>query len=137
MTGPEDATKGIIDIYDIFGFAPQTTQGADLLSAHTGAIVLLPDFFKGEKLDPSLLPVDTEEKKQKMQSFMQGPANFQENVAQLISIRREVSDKYPNVEGHWGVFGLCWGGKIAVLACGQDNHGSGRRFNVSGTAHPG
>jgi dienelactone hydrolase len=33
---------------------------------------------------------------------------------------------------NWGVFGLCWGGKIAVLVSAQ-----GSPFSVSGTAHPG
>lgn len=31
-TGPADATKAILVIYDIFGFFPQTIQGADILA---------------------------------------------------------------------------------------------------------
>lgn len=32
VTGPDDATRGIISVTDIFGFAPQTLQGADILA---------------------------------------------------------------------------------------------------------
>ena len=32
VTGPSTATKAIFVIYDIFGFFPQTLQGADILA---------------------------------------------------------------------------------------------------------
>jgi len=137
VTGSETASKGIIDIFDIFGLAPQTIQGADRLAAHTGAVVLVPDLFYGEPMSKDLAPADTDEKKQKMGAFISGPADLKKNLAKLIEIRKAVADKYPAAEGHWGVFGLCWGGKVAVLACAEGNEGAGRRFNVSGTAHPG
>lgn len=31
-TGPSDASKAILVVYDIFGFFPQTLQGADILA---------------------------------------------------------------------------------------------------------
>ena len=37
-----------MDVYDIFGAANQTLQGADLLAAALNVVVLVPDFFKGE-----------------------------------------------------------------------------------------
>lgn len=117
--------------------APQTIQGADRLSAQTGALVLVPDFFHAAELDKNIFPVDTPEKKEQVQAFMSGPAEIQKGVQSLIEIRAAVEDKYPLAAGHWGVFGLCWGGKVAVVACGAGNEGSKRRFNVSGTAHPG
>lgn len=51
VTGPAEATKGIIVIYDIFGYFDQTVQGADILSTsddHTKYKVFIPDFFQGE-----------------------------------------------------------------------------------------
>lgn len=48
MTGTETSTKGIVDIYDAFGAAPQTLQGADLLAAALKCFVIVPDFFKDE-----------------------------------------------------------------------------------------
>ena len=58
QTGPKSST-GILVIYDIFGFFPQTLQGADILSGqhhsekdkqHT---VFMPDFFEGSPADIS------------------------------------------------------------------------------------
>ncbi|KAL7796093.1 Alpha/Beta hydrolase protein [Trichoderma ceciliae] len=137
IVGPENAAKGIVDIYDIFGIWPQTIQGADRLAAQSGALVLVPDFFDGTGLDMNAIPNDTDEKKQKVQTFFATTANPQHNLAKLLALRRELAEKYPAAEGHWGVFGLCWGGKLAVLACGDGNEGVGRRFSASGTAHPG
>jgi hypothetical protein len=50
VTGPADATKGIVLIYDIFGYFDQTVQGADILatSHHQKYKVFIPDWFKGE-----------------------------------------------------------------------------------------
>lgn len=50
MTGPADATKGIVVIYDIFGYFEQTIQGADILatSQHQKYKVFIPDWFKGD-----------------------------------------------------------------------------------------
>lgn len=47
VTGNEKSSKAVVTIYDIFGIAPQTIQGADLLAAALDALVLMPDFFKG------------------------------------------------------------------------------------------
>lgn len=137
MVGPQDATKVIIFVYDIFGRWPQTIQGADRLSAHTGALVLVPDFFKGKGMPPGTLPMNTPEKKKIGTDFFSNEANLEMNVAKLLEIRKYVGEKYLQADSHCGVFGLCWGGKLAVLACGEGNEGAGRRFQVSGTAHPG
>jgi dienelactone hydrolase len=137
IVGPEDATKGIVDIYDIFGIWPQTIQGADRLSAQIGALVLVPDFFDGTGLAIDAVPMDTDEKKKIVGDFFATKASPPDNLVKILALRKELTEKYPAIEGHWGVFGLCWGGKLAVLASGEGNEGVGRRFNVSGTAHPG
>lgn len=51
VTGPSDATKGVLIIFDIFGYYPQTLQGADILSSSDAKQkyqVFMPDWFKGE-----------------------------------------------------------------------------------------
>lgn len=51
VTGPKEATRGIISIFDIFGFYPQTLQGSDILATSDDAHkykVFVPDWFKGE-----------------------------------------------------------------------------------------
>ncbi|KAI5458806.1 dienelactone hydrolase family protein [Mariannaea sp. PMI_226] len=137
VVGNENADRAILDIYDVFGASSQTIQGADRLAALTSALVFVPDLFEGNPLDRSLIPPDTEEKQQKVQAFITGPANVEKNMSRVLQIREEIGSKWPSVEEHVGIFGLCWGGKIAILACGEDNKGQGRHFTVSGTAHPG
>lgn len=125
-------------VYDVFGLAPQTLQGADRLSASLDALVLVPDFLKGATFDPANIPPDTDEKKAAVAAFIEGPANMARGVANLLQVRKEAGARWAQIDdGKWGVFGLCWGGKAGVLATGKGNEGKGRRFAVSGTAHPG
>jgi dienelactone hydrolase len=51
VTGAATAEKAILVIYDIFGFFPQTIQGADILAASGGYQVFMPDFFEGQPAD--------------------------------------------------------------------------------------
>lgn len=50
VTGPADATKAIVVIYDIFGFFDQTVQGADILATSDKQKykVYIPDWFHGK-----------------------------------------------------------------------------------------
>ncbi|KAH7175550.1 hypothetical protein EDB81DRAFT_874394 [Dactylonectria macrodidyma] len=51
VTGPSDATKAIVVIYDIFGYFDQTIQGADILAFsddHQKYKVYIPDWFEGK-----------------------------------------------------------------------------------------
>jgi dienelactone hydrolase len=137
---PSDNPKrAIIDVYDVFGLAPQTIQGADRLSAACDAVVLVPDWFRGDYCDAAWFGPDAgAEQKAALMAFVKRQVDVERTVGKLVEVRREIADKWwPEVEGHVGVFGLCFGGKIAVVATGEGNEGKGRRFNVSGTAHPG
>lgn len=56
VTGPSDATAAILFVFDIFGYFPQTLQGADILSTsdkHHQYQVFMPDFFDGQPVDIS------------------------------------------------------------------------------------
>lgn len=90
---------------------PQTLQGADILSALTGALVLVPDFFEGSPAELDWMPTDTDEKKKLVGEFFEAKAGFEKNVSALMRVRKALSDRYPAVDDHVGVFGLCWGGK--------------------------
>src|SRR5277367_2374615 len=131
VTGDQQSKKGIIDVYDIFGNAPQTFQGADMLAEGLGAVVIVPDFFKGEALPPDVFPPDTDEKKQIAEKFLAEQANIPKNTEALLQTAVEAKKQWPSVK-NWGAFGLCWGGKIVVLTSA-----GGSPFVVSGTAHPG
>jgi len=56
VTGPSTASKALFVIFDIFGYFPQTIQGADILSTsykdHQYQ-VFMPDFFEGKPADIS------------------------------------------------------------------------------------
>ncbi|KAI0836909.1 alpha/beta-hydrolase [Hypoxylon sp. FL0890] len=137
VIGPKDPQTAIIDIYDIFGLAPQTLQGADRLSASLNALVIVPDLLEGVYVQRAWLPANTDEKKAALAKFLSQQAAFPKGVGKLIEVRKVAGEKWPSIGDRWGVFGLCWGGKLAVMACGKGNEGPGRVFKVSGTAHPG
>ncbi|KAI9820583.1 MAG: hypothetical protein M1827_004952 [Pycnora praestabilis] len=131
ITGNESSKRGIITVYDVFGPQPPTLQGADRLSSHLDALVLVPDFFKGKAIELSIFPIDSDEKKQRAQKFMAEQANPEVNVGVLKEVTIEAKEKWRGVEG-WGSLGLCWGGKLVALASGP-----GTPFKASGQAHPG
>lgn len=116
VTGSTSTTRGIIAVYDIFGEMPQTLQGADRIAESVGALVLMPDFFKGKPLPLSLYPPDTDEKKKTAMSFMATTANIDENLVKLAEVVKEAKGKgeYESVK-NWGIYGLCWGGKVCWL----------------------
>ena len=111
VTGSTSSNRGLIAIYDIFGFCPQTFQGADRLAESVKGLLLMPDFFKGKPLPLSLYPPDTDEKKKTAMEFMAGPANVDKNVEKLVEAVKEAKEKYGSVK-RWGTYGLCWGGKV-------------------------
>lgn len=65
-------------IYDIFGYFPQTIQGADILSGAGMGVdgkgreeyaVFMPDFFEGEACDIAWYPPVTDEQKEKLYAW--------------------------------------------------------------------
>ncbi|KEF62863.1 uncharacterized protein A1O9_00836 [Exophiala aquamarina CBS 119918] len=131
VTGPKNATSGIVDIYDVFGFSSQTLQGADILAARTNSIVIIPDFFNGESVSHDWLPADSEEKKTLLTKFLSEKAAYPQNVGLLLGVAEDCKKRFPCAK-KWAAFGLCWGGKVAVLASGSDSP-----FVASGQTHPG
>ncbi|KAK8040947.1 dienelactone hydrolase [Apiospora phragmitis] len=81
-------------------------------------------------------PADTPEKQALVKGWFDAVGDYRKSKPKLLGVRRAAGERFASVRS-WGVFGLCWGGKAAVLASGEDNEGEGRRINVSGTAHPG
>lgn len=102
-----------MDIYDVFGMASQTIQGADLLAARLNAVVVIPDLFEGEPLKHEYVPADTEEKKQIIEEFVAHKANIPRNVGVVIEAVEEYRTRFSSVR-KWGAFGLCWGGKVSL-----------------------
>ncbi|KAJ4548973.1 hypothetical protein HRR80_008243 [Exophiala dermatitidis] len=122
-TGPSSAKKGILVVYDIFGFFPQTIQGVDILAYadkdHPYQI-FMPDFFEGEPADISWYPPDTEEKGKKLGEFFQTKAAPPKTVERVKKVMEELKSKHPHLK-EWGVMGYCWGGKVSVVSWNDYN----------------
>ncbi|KAL3466849.1 Alpha/Beta hydrolase protein [Aspergillus heterothallicus] len=118
VTGPADATKAILVIYDIFGFFPQTLQGADILSTSSATKyrVFMPDFFEGSPADITWFPPQTAEHKQKLGDFFNTKAAPPATLAKIPGVVSEAGQF-----DSWSILGYCWGGKITVLASGEGN----------------
>ncbi|KAK7536382.1 dienelactone hydrolase [Phyllosticta citribraziliensis] len=132
-TGPSDAKHAILVIYDIFGFFPQTLQGADILAQsdeHRKYQVFMPDWFEGNPADISWYPPDNDEKKKKLGDFFGGPAAPAKTAARVPKVVEEINSKVQGFES-WAILGFCWGGKIVNLVST-----SGSKFKVAAAAHP-
>ncbi|KAL5363236.1 dienelactone hydrolase family protein [Aspergillus floccosus] len=123
VTGPESATKAILVVYDIFGFFPQTLQGADILSTSNEKKyrVFMPDFFEGQPADISWFPPQTDDHKQKLGNFFQTKAAPPNTLSKIPAIVSEANKLAPSGSFDWSILGYCWGGKIACLASGKEN----------------
>ncbi|KAL1960469.1 hypothetical protein VTO42DRAFT_7768 [Malbranchea cinnamomea] len=136
VTGPEDANKAILVVYDIFGFFDQTIQGADILSTSDPEQkyrVFMPDFFEGSPADISWYPPQTEEQKQKLGHFFQTKAPPPDTLSRIPGIVAAANKLHPSgsFSGGWGIVGYCWGGKITSLAAGKDS-----LFKAAAQCHP-
>jgi len=132
-TGSSSAKHGIFVIYDVFGFYPQTLQGADILANGTKDKpyqVFIPDFFEGNPADISWYPPDNEEKGKKLGAFFEGPAAPPKTLAKIPKILDALKNDYPNIST-WAIIGYCWGGKIAILSSQE-----GTPFSAASVMHP-
>ncbi|KAK5942222.1 hypothetical protein PMZ80_006177 [Knufia obscura] len=134
-TGPK-SSSGILVVYDIFGFFPQTLQGADILSGehHSEASrkfqIFMPDFFEGKPADISWYPPDTDEKGKKLGEFFNTTAAPPKTVERVGKVMQELKAKNPDIK-NWGVLGYCWGGKIVNLVSQE-----GSAFKAAAACHP-
>jgi dienelactone hydrolase len=144
-------------IYDIFGYYPQTLQGADILSTsndHQKYLVFVPDFFEGKPADISWYPPDNEDKKKKLGEFFSGIAAPPKNAAKVPDLVKAIGEKYSGIKS-WGILGVsilivpsndhftrkmmlttriqyCWGGKIVSLTTSD----SSTIFSAAAECHP-
>ncbi|CAG8040316.1 unnamed protein product [Penicillium salamii] len=114
VTGNTTASIGLVDLYDVFGLASQTLQGADILAARLNAVVLVPDFFEGDSLKRESVPADTPEKQKIISDFIAHKASIPRNVGVLLEAVQQYKNQFPSVE-HWGALGFCWGGKVISI----------------------
>jgi len=132
-TGPKDAKSALLVIYDIFGFFPQTLQGADIL-AHSDKDhqyqVFMPDFFDGKPADISWYPPDNDEKGKKLGEFFSTQAAPPKTLERIPKVLKEIEGQRSGIQ-QWGVVGYCWGGKIVNLSSQKDT-----LFKAAASCHP-
>ncbi|KAF2770653.1 hypothetical protein EJ03DRAFT_342684 [Teratosphaeria nubilosa] len=103
IAGPSTASKGLISIFDPFGFASRTMQGADILAfghKNRGVNVFVPDWFVGFPV-PSGCQVER----------IVRAHTTQDVAARLPNYAHTLQVAYPSITS-WGIHGYCWGGKV-------------------------
>lgn len=113
-SGQGTSDIALVSVFDIFGFFPQTQQGADLLAASLNASVYMPDFFAPDSPFPiDRFPPKTQEDKDALQAFFAGPAKPEKALEGLLRVGEELRKENKKFVG---VYGMCWGGKVAILS---------------------
>lgn len=131
-TGPSNAKKAILVIYDVFGYFPQTIQGADILAysdKEQPYKVFIPDILDA-KAEVSWFPPDTKEKGEKLGHFFKTAADISVLLPKVPKIREALQKQNPEIEA-WGLVGYCFGGKIANLSSQE-----GTPFKAAASCHP-
>ncbi|KAK9479849.1 Alpha/Beta hydrolase protein [Lipomyces japonicus] len=113
ITGNRKATWAVVAIYDVFGFSKQVFQGADFLAtgSSNAPLVLIPDFFNGEPLGSEKVPRDDPE----ITAAWRVKNAPEKQLAYLQTVFDWVKNTFPTVRVA-GLYGFCWGGKLAILA---------------------
>ncbi|KAL7898400.1 Alpha/Beta hydrolase protein [Trichoderma sp. TUCIM 5745] len=133
VTGPADATKAIVVVYDIFGYFDQTIQGADILALsddHQKYKVFMPDWFKGKPCPIEYYPPDTEEKQKALGEFFGTfpPPKIAGYVPDYVNAVKAHSPSVSKL----AMLGYCWGGKVVALTL----KASTNPFSAGAVAHP-
>jgi len=124
---PDNANKNrmLIGAYDAFGFGyDNIKQVVDQLAVQNGGFkAILPDFFRGEILNP-------DSSSDEILEWLTTVGNWDSVVKpDLINLIRHYQNE--GVE-HFAIFGFCWGGKVATLAAIELSE----YFKASGLIHP-
>ncbi|KAG0025385.1 hypothetical protein BGZ82_010056 [Podila clonocystis] len=124
-TGPKDSKRGLIAVYDIFGYHPTTLQFLDrVASSHAGFQLSAPDFFKNggitnEQMGAGVMP------------WIHENGDFKKNHINEL-ILAAVEDLRKDGCTSFSIFGQCWGALMAVMAASQE----GQPFLAAGGPHP-
>ncbi|KAM6498371.1 Alpha/Beta hydrolase fold [Amanita muscaria] len=118
LTGPDTSENAIVCVYDIFGYFPQTQQGADILASTLKTTVFMPDVFGPNKPFPiEKFPPKTPEQKAELQAFFATTANPSKAIDKIIAFGNDLKAKGRK---KIGLYGFCWGGKVTVVS-GREN----------------
>lgn len=129
VTGPKTSDKVVVCIYDIFGYFPQTKQGADMIAESMQARVLIPDFFEPEEAWPAEpFPPVTESERKRLGEFFNTTAGQDKANKKLKKLGETLKgDNARKI----AVYGLCWGSKVAINVSGETS-----LFDAIAMIHP-
>lgn len=117
ITGPKTSDRAILYMYDVFGFKPQSLQGADIL-AHSSSkpcLVVMVDWFQGAAVQEEWFTSGKDEDRQLARQFIDTTANPAHVLPHVLDFLAKAKDThYPGVK-RWGGVGFCWGGKLVSL----------------------
>ncbi|KXN81106.1 hypothetical protein AN958_06060 [Leucoagaricus sp. SymC.cos] len=129
VTGPIKSDNAIVCVYDIFGFFPQTQQGADILANALNTAVYMPDFFEPDHPFPiGKFPPKAPEEKQELRDFFGGVASPPKNIKKLSRFGSALKSSGAQKVG---VYGFCWGGKVTMASAG-----AATPFHAAAIVHP-
>jgi dienelactone hydrolase len=129
VTGDNSETALII-VYDIFGYFPQTLQGADILAKTVGAQVFMPDFFgEGNAFPFEKYPPKDGKTKKEIQDFFGGIATPPGAATRLVDYAHVLKGQgFKKI----GAIGFCWGGKVVTLGALKE----GNPLDAISIVHP-
>jgi len=131
VVGPTDTKRAIIYVYDIFGYHPQTQQGADILADRVNALVVMPDFAHGKPYDKERFtnpPPDVKPYEEVGRTFFD-PIFFDERVNEVKEVAKQLKSEGKTFVG---AIGLCWGGRVVITA----GESEAKELDAAATCHP-
>ena len=78
--------------------------------------MFIPDFYRGEGIDISWFPPDTEEKQRLVKKFKDGPGQIAPAVVTVSKVIDEIKNTYGGKFNKFFAVGFCWGAKVAYLS---------------------
>ena len=116
--GPENASRVLVIVYDIFGWHYNNFELADTVASTKNWRVVVPDLFRGAPWPASHFPPRGKAQCADFSNFLSSQANAAQRCldiqALIESLTKTTILDYGNNLGFY-VLGFCWGAKVAAL----------------------
>eukprot|EP00878_Enallax_costatus_P000227 GHUV01000291.1.p1 GENE.GHUV01000291.1~~GHUV01000291.1.p1 ORF type:complete len:268 (+),score=49.13 GHUV01000291.1:86-889(+) len=120
----EENTKGLIPVYDIFGFSNQFLQVCDRLAA-MGYVVAAPDIFRGQPWSLEKFPPKPEDN---LSGWIQSYSWDEKVKPDVYAVVNRLRSQGVS---SFGTIGFCWGAAMSVRAAAD-----GATFRAAALLHP-
>lgn len=120
VAGKPNGKTAVICVFDIFGYYPQTQQGADILAETLGTAVYMPDFFDKNpySLSDYLTMTSGGKPERDFMGWFSSVAPFDIAQPKLIALAKELKEATPGLKV--ATYGYCWGGQVVINVSGDD-----------------